>query len=323
MKSVTILIADGVLKPSTLFGAIEIFEKANQFYLAQGKPPYYHIQLAGTDLRQKLLNGTFQLNITPFENITKTDLILLPSFDHEYDFGIQKSTKMLDWVTRQYRRGTEVASLCTGTFLLAATGLLRHTPCATHWQAAAHFRALFPELDLQTSRIITEHQGLYTAGGGHSSLNLVLYLVEKYSGREVALYCSKVLQLDIDRNSQSPFILFNGLKDHKDQMIRNVQEYIEQHIGDRLTIEQLAKHCFMDRINFTRRFKKATQLSPADYIQRVKVEAAKRSFESTSKQILEVMYEVGYGDVKAFRQIFKKVVGMTPGDYRSKFNKVA
>ncbi len=321
MKNVTFLIADGVLKPSGLFSAIEVFEKANQFYEKQGKPPFYNIQLAGKDLRQKLLNGSFQLNIMPLDAIGKTDLILFPSFDHQHDFGIQTSGDMLDWVTRQYHQGTELASLCTGTFLLAATGLLKGMPCATHWQAADHFRELFPGLDLQTSKVITEHQGLYTAGGGNSSLNLVLYLVEKYSGRETALYCSKVLQIDIDRTSQSPFILFEGLKDHKDPAIRNVQEYIEQHVSERLTVEQLATHCFMDRINFSRRFKKATQLSPADYIQRIKVEAAKRSFESTGKQINEVMYDVGYGDVKAFRQTFKKIVGMTPGDYRSKFNK--
>lgn len=323
MKNVTFLIADGVLKPSGLFGAIEVFEKANEFYINKGEEPYYNIQLAGSSLRQKILNGFFQLDVAPLDVVSKTDLIIFPGVDAQQDFAIQTSAAMLDWVTRQYNRGTEIASLCTGTFLLAATGLLKDTPCATHWKAADYFRQLFPELDLHTNKIITEHQGIYTAGGAVSGLNLILYLVEKYNGREAALYCAKVLQIDIDRNSQSPFIVFEGLKDHKDDTIRNIQEYIEQHIGERLTVDQLALNCSMDRINFSRRFKKATQLSPADYIQRIKVEAAKRSFESTGKQINEVMYEVGYGDIKAFRQTFKKVVGMTPGDYRNKFNKVA
>lgn len=322
MKNVTFLIADGVIKPSGLFGAIEIFEKANEFYIQQGEQPFYEIQLAGSSLKQKLLNGSFQLNIVPLDEVKHTDLILFPGFDFQHDFGIRTSTAMLDWVKKQYAAGTEVASLCTGTFLLAATGLLRGAPCATHWKAAEYFRELFPELDLHTSKIITEHQGIYTAGGAVSSLNLVLYLVEKYNGRETALYCSKVLQIDIERNSQAPFILFDGLKDHKDDTIRNVQEFIELHISDRLTIELLAQRCAMDRINFSRRFKKATQLSPADYIQRIRVEAAKRNFESTDRQVNEVMYDVGYSDVKAFRQIFKKVVGMTPGDYRSKFSKL-
>ena len=258
--------------------------------------------------------------MAPLDDADKAGLIILPSFDEPDDFAIRKSREALDWVARQYRAGAEVASLCTGTFLLAATGLLEGKVCATHWKAEAYFRRLFPELDLHTSKIVTDQQGVYTAGGAVSSLNLALYLVEKYSGRETALYCAKVLQIDIDRNSQSPFILFDGLKDHKDDTIRTMQEFIEQHVGDRLTVDQLAVQCAMDRINFSRRFKRATQLSPADYIQRIKVEAAKRKFESTGKNINEVMYEVGYTDVKAFRHLFKKVAGITPSEYKTKFS---
>ena len=153
-----------------------------------------------------------------------------------------------------------------------------------------------------------------------SSLNLMLYLVEKYTGREAALYCAKVLQIDIDRNTQSPFIVFQGLKEHADGEIRMVQEYIETHIAEKITVEILADRCAMNRINFSRRFKKATRLSPVDYIQRVKMEAAKRWLEAGRKNVNEVMYGVGYTDVKAFRAIFKKVAGFTPIEYRGKFS---
>jgi transcriptional regulator GlxA family with amidase domain len=258
--------------------------------------------------------------VAPLSDADNAGLIILPSYSGQDDFAILNSREALDWVVRQYKKGAEVASLCTGTFLLAATGLLEGKICATHWQAEACFRQLFPELDLHTSKIVTDQQGVYTAGGAVSSLNLALYLVEKYSGREAALYCAKILQIDIDRNSQSPFILFDGLKDHKDDPIRTMQEYIEQHVGDRLTVDHLAMQCSMDRINFSRRFKRATRLAPADYIQRIKMEAAKRKFESTGKNINEVMYEVGYADVKAFRKIFKKVVGLTPSEYKTKFS---
>lgn len=323
MKQVTFLIADGLLKPSSLFNAIEVFEKANEFYVTRNEQPYYDIRLAGTNIHQPLLNGTFSLNMAKLSNSDTPGLIILPSFAEQDDFAIRNNRALLDWVLMQYDRGAEVASLCTGTFFLAATGLLKGKPCATHWKAENYFRRMFPELDLHTNKIVTDQQGIYTAGGAVSSINLALYIVEKYSGREAALYCAKVLQIDINRNSQSPFIIFQGLKDHTDEAIRNIQEFIEQHIGDRLTVEQLALRCAMDRINFSRRFKKATQLAPADYVQRIKVEAAKRQFESTGKQIVEVMYEVGYGDAKAFRNTFKKIVGMTPGAYRSKFNREA
>ncbi len=323
MKQVTFLIADGVLKPSCLFNAIEVFEKANEFLEQTTGQSYFDIRLTGTNLQQRLANGLFSLQVAPLDTIGKAGIIILPSFAEQDDYAIGKNREALDWVISQFSAGAEVASLCTGTFLLAATGLLNGKPCATHWKAAAYFRRLFPELELHTNKILTDQQGVYTAGGALSSLNLALYIVEKYCGREAALYCARVLQIDIERDSQSPFIMFEGLKDHKDNVIRHIQEFIEQHIGDRLTVDQLAVHCSMDRINFTRRFKKATQLSPADYVQRVKVEGAKRLFESTDQQINEVMYKVGYIDVKAFRQLFKKIVGMTPGDYRNKFSKVA
>jgi transcriptional regulator GlxA family with amidase domain len=321
MKRVTFLLADGVLKPSSLFGSIEIFEKANEFYIHQGKQAVYDIRIAGVQLQQKLLNGAFTIDaVEDIHNIQQTDCIIIPGFDSRDDYAIRKSREVLDWVIRQYKNGAEVVSLCTGAFLLAATGLLKGKPCATHWKAEASFRRLFPELDLHTNKIITDQHGVYTAGGAVSSLNLILYLVEKYHGREVALYCAKVLQIDIGRDSQSPFILFEGLKDHKDEAIRGAQDYIETNIGERVTVEILADRWAMNRINFSRRFKRATQLSPMDYIQRIKIEAAKRSLESTRKSINEVMYSVGYVDVKAFRTIFKKVAGVTPLEYKSKFS---
>lgn len=322
MKRVTFLIADGVLKPSSLFNAIEIFEKANEFLQHRTGRPYYDIRIAGTSLTQPLVNGLFSLRVEPLKMTDKPDLIILPSFAEQDDFAIRKSGQVLDWVIRQYQAGAEVASLCTGTFLLAATGLLAGKPCATHWKAEAYFRRLFPELTLHTNKIVTDQHRVYTAGGAISSLNLILYIIEKYNGRETALYCARVLQIDIDRSSQAPFMIFEGLKDHQDKVIRDIQDFIEQHISERITVAQMASKSAMDRINFTRRFKRATQLSPADYVQRIKVESAKRLFESTGLQINEVMYETGYNDIKAFRETFKKVAGMTPGEYRNKFNKV-
>jgi len=313
--------ANGLLKPSCLFGAIEVLEKANEFYINKGQPPFYDIQLAGVNLQQRLLNTSFVLQgMKDIQAIKKTDVIIIPSFDSPDDFAINASRDALDWVTRQYKEGAEVASLCTGSFLLAATGLLKGQPCSTHWKAEPAFRSLFPELNLATNKIITDHKGLYTAGGATSSLNLMLYLIGKYNGRETALYCAKVLQIDIERNSQSPFIVFEGMKEHPDEEIRGIQDFIENNIGEKLTVDFLADKCAMHRINFSRRFKRATTISPVDYIQRVKIEAAKRSLEGGRKNINEVMYAVGYTDVKAFRTIFKKIAGITPLEYRNKFS---
>jgi len=152
-------------------------------------------------------------------------------------------------------------------------------------------------------------------------LNLILYLIEKYNGREVALYCAKVLQIDIDRQSQSPYIMFRGQKDHDDESIKMAQTFIEEQVTEKIPVDLLADKFLMSRQSFARRFKKATQNTPVEYIQRVKVEAAKRSLEAGRLNVSEVMYSLGYNDMKAFRTIFKKITGLSPMGYKMKFSK--
>jgi transcriptional regulator GlxA family with amidase domain len=320
MKQVCFLLTDGVLKPSSLFGAIEIFEKANEFYSNKGRAPYYDIQIVGSNVSQNLLNTSFVISeIKNISGIKKTDCVIIPGFGESDGFALQKSREAISWLIEQYREGAELASLCTGSFFLAATGLLKGKECSTHWKAREAFRDMFPDVKLCTDKVITDNKGLYTAGGAMSCLNLVLYLIEKYNGREVALYCSKVLQIDIERNSQSPFIIFEGQKEHNDEEIKLTQDFIESNVEEKITVDFLAARCAMNRVNFSRRFKRATQYSPIEYIQRVKIEAAKRSLEVSRKNINEVMYTVGYADVKAFRTIFKKIAGITPREYKTKF----
>lgn len=321
MKQISFLLVGGDLKPSSLFGAIEIFEKANQFFEEKGEAPYYDIQLVGDATDQPILNAIFSLNkLKPVSEISKTDCIIIPAFGPEAD-ALEKYHDALNWVADQHEKGAEVASLCSGVFLLAASGLLNDgKPCSAHWRAERMFKEMFPKLNLGVAKIITEHSGVYTSGGAISAFNLCLYLVEKYNGREVAVYCSKLLQLDIGRQSQSPFQMFEGLKSHTDDTIRNIQEFIETNTREKVTVDILAAKCHMDRVNFSRRFKKATRIPPIDYIQQVKIEAAKRALENGAKNVNQVMYSVGYVDIKAFRSVFKKVVGLSPTEYKAKFS---
>jgi transcriptional regulator GlxA family with amidase domain len=320
MKQISFLLTGGKLKPVLLFGAIEVFERANQFLREKGMPPYYEIQLVGEAFAQPMLNSFFSFHsLKHTSEIKKTDCIIIPAFEPEEN-AIIKYTAALAWVVEQYKNGAEIASLCTGAFLLAETGLLEGISCSVHWREEALFKKMFPGIELTTDRIVTDHKGIYTAGGGTSAFNLCLYLVEKYNGREAALYCTKLLQLDIERQSQAPFQMFVGLKGHADETIRNIQDFIESHTEEKITVDILAVKCHMDRVNFSRRFKKATQLSPIDYIQQVKVEAAKRELEKGSKNINEIMYLVGYIDIKAFRTVFKKIAGLSPTEYKAKFS---
>ena len=230
---------------------------------------------------------------------------------------------MIEWIERQYKAGAEIASICTGAFLLASSGLMDGRICSTHWGVAENFRNMFPEVNLQTDKLITDENGIYTNGGAYSFLNLILYLVEKYFDRETAIFCSKVFQIEIDRYSQSVFTIFSGQKMHDDELVKKAQAYIENHLDEKISVEHLSTLFSVGRRNFDRRFIKATGNTPNEYSQRVKIESAKKAFETSRKTINEVMYDVGYSDVKAFREVFRRITGMSPLEYRSRYNKTA
>ena len=180
-----------------------------------------------------------------------------------------------------------------------------------------------PAVHLVDDKILTEEDGIYTSGGAYSFLNLLLYIIEKYVGRDIAIVIAKLYMIDIDKLSQSPFIIFQGQKEHSDEPIKKAQEFIETNFSERITVDQLADMLALGRRSLERRFKQATRNTVTEYIQRVKIEAAKKNLESSRKNINEVMYEVGYIDTKAFRETFRKITGLSPLAYKNKYNKEA
>ncbi len=177
---------------------------------------------------------------------------------HSYEKAVKENKLLIDWIEKQYKNGAEIASMCTGAFMLASSGLLDGKNCSTHWSAADTFRTMFPKVNLQTDKLITDENGIYTNGGAYSFLNLVIYLVEKYYDRQTAIYCSKIFQIEMDRQSQSAFIIFTGQKLHGDEMIQQAQEYIESKLHEKLSVEDLSSKFAVGRRNFDRRFIKAT-----------------------------------------------------------------
>jgi transcriptional regulator GlxA family with amidase domain len=322
MKHLTIIIPAGENNLSSITGAYEIINKANEYWKEKGRQALFVVQLAGVTEKVDFNEGLF--TVKPHLNIAaiaKTDLIIIPSLNHNYELALKENQLLIDWLEKQYKNGAEIASICTGAFMLACSGLLDGKVCSTHWSVAENFRILFPKVNLQTDKLITDEKGLYTNGGAYSFLNLMIYLIEKYYDRETAIYCSKVFQIDLDRNLQAEFSIFNGHKKHDDEVIQKAQEYLEKNYTEKISIEFLSTEFNIGRRNFDRRFIKATGLTPLDYLQRVKIEVAKKSFENKRKNVNEVMYEVGYTDTKAFREVFSRITGMSPIDYKSKYNK--
>jgi len=323
MKHVSILVPhEAVL--GTIADPRYLFTTVNEFLTAAGRPALFNVQMVGLSKEVKLNGGLFSVHTDQLTTeVKKTDLIIIPALGSDLKVSLELNKGFLPWIIEQHSKGAEVASLCIGAFLLASTGLLNGKECSSHWKTANEFRAMFPEVTLVDGRVITEERGLYSSGGATSYWNLLLYIIEKYTSREIAIMAAKLFALEIDRKSQSPFIMFNGQKKHEDEPIKRAQEFIETNLMEHLSVDDLAVKFAIGRRHFDRRFKKATNNTPAEYIQRVRIEAAKKMLEISKKNVNEVMYEVGYNDTKSFRTVFKKITGLSPIDYRNKYNNEA
>jgi transcriptional regulator GlxA family with amidase domain len=299
-----------------------LFTTVNHMLAAAGKAPVFNVQLVGAKKEVKINGGTFSIRTDKqLNDVLKTDLIFIPALFGDMQTALSKNKILLPWINEQYKKGAEVASLCVGAFLLAATGLLNGKKCSTHWGFQNEFREMFPEVEVIDGSIITEEHRIYSSGAANSYWSLLLHLVEKYTDRETAIFASKYFAVDIDRDSQAAFAMFKGQKNHADTAVKEVQFFIEENIAEKISIDELAGMVSVGRRSFERRFKQATNNSVLEYIHRVKIEGAKRSFETSRKNINEVMFDVGYTDTKAFRTMFKKITGLTPIDYRNKYNK--
>lgn len=300
------------------------FQTANEFLTVFGKKPVFTVEYVGLRDYVPANNGEYMIKTNRLlQDVSETDLLIIPPTFGDTAKGIQANAEAIPYFKKLYEKGSSLASLCIGAFLLAETGLLSGKKCSTHWAHVNEFKARYPDVEVEDGAIITEHDNIYSSGGASSLWNLILYLVEKFSDRETAVMISKYFALDISRDNQSQFAIFKGQRNHGDDAIQKVQDYIETHYQDKISIETLANLVHISRRTFERRFKVATNNTPTEYIQRVRIEAAKNFFEASRKNVNEIMFDVGYTDTKAFRDIFKKITGLTPIAYRNKFAKVA
>ncbi|MEL7835140.1 GlxA family transcriptional regulator [Fodinibius sp. Rm-B-1B1-1] len=324
MKHVSILIPRGHTSVVNIGGTHQILNRVNGMAAEKGNQPVFDVHLVGLEKETRQSTGLFVVSPDCLvEDVAKTDLIIIPAIHDDPETGFERNKEFAPWIIEQYKKGAEVVSFCVGAFFLAETGLLNGKQCATHWMHAENFRQRYPEVNLVNEKIMTEEDGIYTSGGAYAFLNLLLHLIEKHAGREIAILASKAFSIDIDRDSQSPFIIFEGQKEHEDQKVIEAQQYIENNYEETIRVDDLAKKLAVSRRTLERRFKKATSNTVTEYVQRVKVEAAKKDLEISKKNVTEVMYDVGYSDTKSFRNLFRRITGLTPIEYRNKYNKEA
>ena len=300
------------------------FQTANEFLTAFGKKPIFEVEYVGLSEYVPANNGEYTIKTERLlKDVAKTDLLIIPPTFGDTLKGIQANAEAIPYFKKLHGDGSSLASLCVGAFLLAETGLLNGKKCSTHWAHINEFRERYPDVEVEDGAIITEHDNIYSSGGASSLWNLILYLIEKYADRETAIMIAKYFALDIGRDCQSQFAIFRGQRNHGDAEIEKVQDHIEEHYDNKITIENLANLINTGRRTFERRFKEATNNTSIEYIQRVRIEAAKKKFEASRKNVSEIMFDVGYTDTKAFRDTFKKITGLTPIEYRNKFARVA
>lgn len=325
MKHLSIVIPEGTLILDTIVSTLNLFRMANSYSKRIGKTQEDVFKIDLVALSQEPITCHQFFNVTPtatINEIEKTDVIIITSITGDIEAALGKNEPIINWIKKQrIAYDSQIISLCRSAFILAETGLLNGKSCATHWAVHQQFESKYSKIKLNHDKIISEDNGIYSSGGAYSFLNMVIYLIEKYYGREVAIWCSKMAEIDFDRISQNQFVIFNGQKEHGDDTIKEVQLYIEKNFEEKLSVDGLAKKFAISTRNFIRRFKKATHNTPFEYIQRVKVEVAKKSFETSTHSINEVMYNVGYNDEKAFRKTFKKFTGLSPLEYRRKYNR--
>lgn len=215
--------------------------------------------------------------VSSFETQTTYDLVIVPAMRFEkIETVLARETALVEWLQRQYEQGAELASICVGAFLLASTGLLTGKKATTNWLFADKFRKHFPDVTLEDDKLIVDQARLYSCGGAFAFTSSMIYLIEKFCGRPEAIIASKILMINVHDRPQSSFSIFQFQYDHADETIAKVQQYIEKNYKQPLTMQDLAARCHMSVRNLIRRFEQATANTPHEYLQRVRIEAAKQ-----------------------------------------------
>lgn len=308
---------------STAIAPIEIFHAAGTVWnWLQGEElkPRFRVRIASID--GSSVTAICSLGLTPncsIHDIKHTDIIILPASGWDVMDRIAKHTDLLPWLRKWHERGAYVAGVCTGVAFLAEAGLLDGKQATTHWGVAEVLRERYPKVRWRTDQFVTEDGRLSCSGGVYASIDISLYLVEKFCGHEVALQVAKALLLSMPRSRQTGYAVVPLSRPHSDDKIRKTEEYLQAHFDRDVSIDSLADRIGMSPRNFIRRFKAATGRVPSAYIQTLRVSEAKELLEEGAASIQDVCSRIGYADLAFFRNLFKRHTGMTPAEYRNNF----
>ncbi len=322
---VAVLLLDGGYA-STGIAPIEIFSSAGVIWnWLCGLDQRARFRVTVASLDGKNVRGLCGLSITAdcaIGDVKKADIVVISASSWNLKDEIVRDDRLMAWIRDWHAKGAYVVGICSAVAFLAESGVLDGRIATTHWGVVDVFRRRYPAVRWNPDRFVTEDERVLCSGGVYAAVDVSLYLVEKFCGREVALQTAKSLCLSMPRSSQSGYAAVPQMRPHSDERIREVEEYVRANFARELTIARLAERAAMGSRNFIRRFKAATGFVPGAYLQMLRVTAAKEMLEAGSDTIQSIALKVGYEDQAFFRRLFKRQTGMTPVEYRGRFAKL-
>ena len=311
---------------SDIFSLLDCFVTAGSvhgFLFGEGAPEIQW-RIVSPDGQPVTAANGFEVDVDAgVDAVRKTDLIWVPGLVHTYGHevveGARNAQPALDWLNAMHAKGAKVATHCSGSFVLGAAGLLDGRRATTSWWLVHSFAKAFPDVNLEIEAIMTEDDGVYTAGAMTAYLNLGLHLIETYYGEAVANYCAKVMLLDGNRDSQMPYLSLQSFMGHSDEIVSRAQSWMQKNIHRQFDLELVAEKSKTSKRTLIRRFKQALDMTPNNYLQGLRIERAKQLLETSSLSLEKITEKVGYLDVSTFSQLFKKKVRASPSDYRKRF----
>lgn len=312
---------------STAIGPIEVFHSAGltwNWLHGEAVEPRFRVRTASIDGRA--VSSACSLRLQPecaLREIRRADIIVLQAPGWDVLAATTRNPLLIAWIRKWHARGAYIAGICTGVASLAEAGLLDGRQATTHWGVAHILRERYPKVHWRTDQFLTEDRRVFCSGGIYASLDLSLYLVEKFCGHEVALQCAKALLIGMPRSRQSGYSVAPLSRPHADAKIRQAEDYLQRHYVRGVTAGELAGRVGMSPRNLIRRFKAATGRLPGAYLQTLRIASAKDLLERGNAAIQEICAKVGYEDAAFFRALFKRHTGMTPAEYRNRFSRMA
>jgi transcriptional regulator GlxA family with amidase domain len=310
---------------SVIGGFADMLQVANAHMSKQGMPStglfeWHFISQNGLPVRAS--NG-LELAMRPLPENRYYDLVFIPSvhyrgWEHFENF-LENQLAVRAWLIKQWKQGAWLCANCTGTFLLADTGLLDNKMATTTWWLEGHFRERFPQVDLQMRPMVTESERL-VCGSAHATFLLqAVHVLNKFAGKAIAMQCARSMLIDLTQTTQTPLQPLIADKTHNDPLIQRAQKWLQDHLAEQVRMTDLAQRLAVSERTLIRRFNRVLEQSPLTYLQNLRIDTARALLEAGDLSTEQIAHYVGYSDISSFSRLFRERVGFTPGAYRARF----